>query len=165
MSAFNKEKLSDTLQKAVFKFTYSTDTGAASAAAIAGVTSSIAWTDLSYGLSGATASTSKVDISKIIWSVSNANVNSAQNTVSPALAVSWGKPATAMTGGTPAFFLSGNGAIDFTHYGMVLSNPLTGNNRINQIDIYNSVTTTQYDAPQYSIIIEVDKVSGFGITG
>jgi hypothetical protein len=165
MASFNKQKLTDTLQRAVYKFTYYTDAVVSPQVLnTGGLTSSILWTDLSYGLSGSTASTSLVDISKIYWSISNAP-NGAATSYTPSVAVSWGIPSAAMTAGNVAVYLSGNGQWDFNEHGIKLANPLTGAQRINQIDIYNATSITGTDSTAFSIFIEVDKVSGFGITG
>jgi hypothetical protein len=161
MANFDKQKIIDTTRRAVFKFTYAQDRTISPITLTAGtVTGSIFWSDLSFGLTAATSDTSRVDISKIYWSVSPIGASG-----SPAVAVSWARPATAITGGNVAMFLSGNGTYDLATNGINLINPLTGSARLNQIDVYNATTTTSTESVTYSVLIEVDKVSGFGVTG
>ena len=161
MANFDKQKIIDTTRRAVFKFTYAQDRTISPITLTAGtLTGSIFWSDLSYGLTSATSDSSRVDISKVYWSVSPVGASGA-----PSLAVSWARLATAMTGGNVALYVSGNGNYDLANNGINLINPLTGASRINQIDIYNATTTTATESATYSVIIEVDKVSGFGVTG
>ena len=166
MAQFNKEKIVDTLQRAVFKFTYYVDrlNGSAVSLTAGTLTGSIFWSDLSYGLSAATADTSRVDISRLYWSTSNAPAGVSGSTT-PAIAVAWARPATAITGGNVSVYLSGSGEWNLGDVGMNLINPLTGASRLNQIDIYNATSSSSIDSGAYTLIIEVDKVSGFGITG
>lgn len=155
MPQFTKQILQDTINKHVVKFTFSQDTGVASAIPPLALTGNIFFSDLGYALTGATFA--QIGISRAYWSI--APTSSTIN----ALAIYWNTPALTGASGNAPFFMAQTGVLDFKEHGIMLTNTVTGGSaNINQISITNPVQIPGGENYAASVILEVSKIKGFG---
>lgn len=149
MTALNREILVNTRYKTVVKFTYDGITPVAPF----NLTGQMRWSDYSFRLNdttGATASDSRVDITRAFWSCGTGS-----------MAVAWNNPSGSFTGTQFATFYSGNEEHLYAAQGFSIISQLTGASHDNGINIFNP---TPIGNP-ITLILELDKVSGFGPTG
>ncbi len=148
--------LKDTVHKAVVQF--ATDDNTGTGFNRGEITGSISASEL-IGYQQTRDST-KIGISKISW-----NCHYGDPYFSDTESVSWGIY-WGMTGstGTAAVIVSGVGELNFKHtLGFPLTNTLTGNYN-NTINIFNLNQTQSTTGKRLNLILEIDKISGFGLT-
>ncbi len=161
MAQFTREIIYDTKERAVVKFTvdpHSLTNGTYIAGQMTG--SIPASSLLGYGI-GVTSEGTQINLSKCIWSIPTGGAS----TESTVYGVSWGLSGSLT--GSPFLYLSDNGAVDFSSMGFTIKNTLTGN-YTNTIFLYNTNTLdvqyASYPSGAATIILEIDKIKGFGLT-
>lgn len=138
------EVLSDNLSRAVIKMAYD-----GSVAATSGIATEITTNTLTKW-KGASGTSSQVDISKIYWSAPQ----------DESISLAWGYSGNAA--GATFMYLSGNGSFNFSTDGLTIKNTVTGSTRTNSIIVNNATALEAGDT--FTLILELDKVSGYGLT-
>lgn len=138
------EILTDTISRSVIKMAYD------GTSAITGGLATTITTNTLTKWKGASGESSQVDVGKIFWTMPTDEV----------ISLAWGYSGNAA--GATFMYLSGNGYVNFNQDGMSLKNTLTGSTRTNSIIVNNATAFETGDA--FTLILELDKVSGYGIT-